>query len=249
MRLLVLGAGNCNDLELATLIAHVDELHLVDLDAESLEAGVAHQQMQHVETVRRHGGVDLSGVLPWVDASSDLPFGDQAAQTQFMSHVRSFDPLATFGSAALPPFDVVASVCLLSQLLEPIVKAVTPQQPLHLPLVQTVRRRHLELLMQWLRPGGVGFFATDFVSSDTAPELAQVSEAELPALLQRLVREQNFFTGLNPNVIQQLLRGDSEWSSRLARVDSLAPWLWNLGPRVYAVCGWRFETTSSRTPR
>ena len=42
-RLCVLGAGNCNDLDLAALLRAHREVHLVDLDAEALAQGVERQ--------------------------------------------------------------------------------------------------------------------------------------------------------------------------------------------------------------
>src|SRR6185295_19591792 len=42
-RLCVLGAGNCNDLDLPALLGAYREVHLVDLDEEALNRGVARQ--------------------------------------------------------------------------------------------------------------------------------------------------------------------------------------------------------------
>src|SRR5690349_5752462 len=62
-RLCVLGAGNCNDLDLAALLAVHREVHLVDLDAEALAHGVERQGRADNPAVRCHGGLDVTGVL------------------------------------------------------------------------------------------------------------------------------------------------------------------------------------------
>jgi len=258
---LVLGAGNCNDLDLPRILATTPSLHLVDLDAESLQDGAARQGCVGHERLRLHGGIDLAGLLGQVRSHDDWPFGEPPGPERLVDQVADYQPplaAAIFAKSDAssidpksnsPAFDVVVSACLLSQILEPVLAAVTPRQPLHLPLVQAVRLRHLQLLVEWLKPGGVGILATDVVSSDTCPELAGTARERLRPLLQQLIAQHNFFTGLNPQVLDQLFRTGPRVAEKLARVDALAPWSWNLGPRVYAVCGWRFETTSCRTLR
>lgn len=66
-RLVVLGAGNCNDLELSKVVAAFTEVHLVDIDAVAMEAGVERQGMQSATGLRLHGGEDVR--LP-LDAGS-----------------------------------------------------------------------------------------------------------------------------------------------------------------------------------
>src|SRR2546427_6062344 len=62
-RVCVLGAGNCNDLDLATLLHTFQEIHLVDLDAEALTHGVARQGLENNPAVRTHGGLDVTGMF------------------------------------------------------------------------------------------------------------------------------------------------------------------------------------------
>src|SRR5688500_2807655 len=61
-RLLVLGAGNCNDLDLQGLLRSFSELHLVDIDAEALDWGVNEQGLSGNEQIVLHGGLDVTGI-------------------------------------------------------------------------------------------------------------------------------------------------------------------------------------------
>ncbi len=56
-RLRVLGAGNCNDPNLPTLLKPFSEVHLVDLDADSLASGFA------VSRVGLRGVFAVSGLI------------------------------------------------------------------------------------------------------------------------------------------------------------------------------------------
>lgn len=230
-RLCVLGAGNCNDLDLPQLLARFGEIHLVDLDGEALSAGVAAQHLDADSRVALHSGIDLTGLN---------------ARLSHWSHDQPPPPseiealLATTASATpLPlkwPFETVASVCLLSQLLEAVNLTLGETHSQYLPLVQAVRARHLRQAVSLCRPGGQLVLVTDFVSSDTCPELATVAEAQLPALAEQLVLAQNFFTGLNPFLLRQLFASDPWLAPRITQPRLFPPWRWHFPTRSYAVC-------------
>jgi hypothetical protein len=133
------------------------------------------------------------------------------------------------------PVDVVASVCLLSQIVESIGLSVGQEHPQFLQLLTAVRVHHLQTMVGLLRPGGRFVLVTDFVSSDTCPQLAETAEAQLPGLAARLIAEHNFFTGVNPFVLRSLLSNDARLSGQLEQVQLIRPWLWTFPTRVYAV--------------
>ena len=56
--LCVLGAGNCNDVDLKALTEAFEEVHLVDLDAPALEAAVERQGVKESPRMKLHGGID-----------------------------------------------------------------------------------------------------------------------------------------------------------------------------------------------
>lgn len=228
-RLCVLGAGNCNDLDLSQLVQAFGELHLVDIDGLALQSAAERQNDGTRERLRLHGDVDLSGL------AASLARGDGSAE-QLMAAVES-TPLPSVLDGT---FDVVASICTLTQILEVVLKAFEPTESHFVPLVQALRLRHLRQLTSALRPGGRAVLITDVVSSETCGELATAAEWQLPGLLQQLVATRNFFTGVNPFILWQLLATGGDGRYDIRDVRPLSPWTWDLGPRVYAVCGWTF---------
>ncbi|MEY9997929.1 hypothetical protein ABIE67_010048 [Streptomyces sp. V4I8] len=62
-RLVVLGAGNCNDLELGKVVKAFSTVHLLDLDSVAMATGVERQGMRSAAGLRIHGGVDVTAPL------------------------------------------------------------------------------------------------------------------------------------------------------------------------------------------
>jgi SAM-dependent methyltransferase len=230
-RLCVLGAGNCNDLDLPQLLTAFSEVYLVDLDGEALFAGVAAQNLTADARLRLHAGIDVTGLnnrlSDWTCAQPP-----SAADADVLLAAAAADADLPLGG----PFDIVASVCLLSQLLEAVQLALGETHSHYLPLVQAVRGRHLRQAVQLCRPGGRLVIVTDFVSSDTCRDLVTVAEAQLPALAEQLVIAQNFFTGLNPFLLRRLFLSDPWLAARVAQPQLSKPWRWHFPTRVYAVC-------------
>jgi hypothetical protein len=236
-RLCVLGAGNCNDLDLALLRQRYAQIDLLDLDGAALSAGVGRQGFSQAPALNLHGNVDLSGLLDrmagWsahtVIADAEL----EACRTE---------PTRTIG-CLLPDasFDAVVSTCLLSQLIDSVVDAVGIGHSRVHDLVAAVRAGHLRLLMHLLAPGGHGFLVTDLVSSDTAPMLASVPQEGVPALTAQLIAAGNHFLGVAPAQLTAALQTDPMLVAQLRELDYARPWLWTLGPRLYAVYAIRMQ--------
>jgi hypothetical protein len=235
-RLCVLGAGNCNDLDLNVLLRHHREVHLVDLDAAALAQGVARQGLASHAAIHQHGAVDVTGVI---DRAGQ--WSPQAAVPDDELARCADEPVRRVSPALAGPFDVTASTCLLSQLVQMIVGTLGEAHPRFLAAVQAVRAGHLRLLADLVAPGGLGVLITDFVSSDSFAPLGTLSEEALAAVAPELIRAQNFFHGANPAVLTSLLRTDPAIAPHVAALECVRPWLWDLGPRVYAVCAWKFR--------
>jgi hypothetical protein len=234
LRLCVLGAGNCTDLDLHELLKTFHELHLVDLDHEALANGVRRQRLFDSPIVHRHGGIDVTGCLDEIASwSPTTPIAAEAVKSCAASF-RTVLPM-------LPgPFDVVVSACLLSQLLRGVVMAIGESHPQFLDAIQAVRTGHLRLLAELVAPGGCGLLATDLVSSDTYPSLRFVPDENLSGVLARLVHERNFFHGLNPAIVASFFRTDLVGAAAISKAETIRPWRWDFGTRVYAVYAIRF---------
>jgi hypothetical protein len=235
-RLCVLGAGNCNDLDLGLLLEAYREVHLVDLDTEALAGGVRRQAARGSPTVHTHGGVDVTGMLEtlagWSPATS---VRDEDLSAIVQGPVRSL-------AAVLPgPFETVASTCLLSQLIGSVVQTLGEAHPRFVQSIQAVRTGHLRLLAHLVAPGGSGLLISDLVSSETFPSLGTVPDESLSSVLAQLIHQGNFFHGVNPAVVTSFFRSDPEVAPQVAELELVWPWLWDLGPRLYAVYALKFR--------
>src|SRR3954464_4205546 len=75
-RACVLGAGNCNDLDLRWMSEVFGEVHLVDLDADAVAAGIERQKMSQSGGLRIHAPIDLTGIADLSGAWKDAPPAD-----------------------------------------------------------------------------------------------------------------------------------------------------------------------------
>ena len=234
--LCVLGAGNCNDLDLQRLAELFGSVHLVDLDGEALSAAVERQGVAGEPSIAIQGGVDLAGVCDELAKfTPSQPPGDADVERIITAAISNTAPVGP------DIFDVVVSTCLLSQLHNAVVKSIGETHPRFLEMLLAVRHGHLRLLTCLVRPGGRGVLVSDFTSSDTTPELPTVPPAELPELLGRVLKQGNFFHGVNPFMLASLFQRDPVIAPLVSDVRLSRPWRWNFGPRVYAVAAIDFE--------
>lgn len=229
-RVCLLGAGNCNDVDLNSLVEQRADVLLVDLDADALQQGITRQNLTQRSEVQLQANSDLTGLF------DQLQLRNSSGKLYSAQDVQDLVAQAeTYSANDLPGgFDVVASMCLLSQLIEGVLHCI-PDPQLALPLLQAVRQRHLRLLLEQCRPGGRAILFSEIVSSDTCPELRVTPDDELPQLLMRMLSEGNFFTGIHPGIIQQELHSCPPVNSFVAEVRTAAPWNWPFLNRTYAV--------------
>ncbi len=223
--LALLGAGNANDVDLSELVNHYDSVTLIDLDEDALRLAFKELSLEQRTKVTCLGGVDVTGIF------ASLASADTSSRDGVRSIIRQTM------SARLPSnkrFDVVASTCLISQLIDSINMVMPAQHPLYLELVLAVRNRHIEQIAELLVSGGKGVLISDFVASETAPELATLKTSQLLAAAQNWIRQNNFFTGCNPNAIHQFL-ADSSKRLEIVGVTMKGPWRWDIGTKMFAV--------------
>ena len=234
-RLCVLGAGNCNDLDLSRLARFYPEIHLIDLDGEALLAGTARQSIADLSNLHLHTGIDVTGVLETLSMCHPGQLNQENID-RAISQARGFVGLSFLGS-----FDTVVSTCLLTQIMDSVASLCCARR-LPLGLLQALRLRHFRLLAELLSPGGTGILVTDFSSSDIVPELSEIPNKALSLLGDELIRHHLHFSGTNPRKIRALFETDPLLSSLVHQVQVTQPWLWNLTPnRCFIVCAVQFK--------
>ncbi len=229
-RLCVLGAGNTNDLDLPALLAAHREVHLVDLDPLALEGGVVRQGVGHEPRLHLHGGLDLTAMIDAFGRWSPLDPVSRA----------DLEALVEWPSRRVPPalpgrFDVVASTCLLSQIVGNAFVGLGGHHPQLDDAVGAIRLGHLRLLAELARPGGRVVLVSDVVNSERVPELLKLPEPDLAGLLRELSEKGGTIRGMNPSKLMNLFRRDPVLASKIGEVEVVPPWRWKLYRRVYLV--------------
>jgi hypothetical protein len=237
--LTILGAGNCNDICLRTCLNQYRSIALVDLDEEAMHGAMERQQVVS-DQVKVYGNIDLTGC---VDAMSDVTSEGYVRESTAGDACR-FETLAKH-ARAIGPCEVVASTCLLSQLIETVTTRLGGKPEQQTSAAVAIRQRHLQDMMSLTSTGGMGVLITDFVSSDTAPELLRVEPLDVAGFAAECIQRGNFFTGTNPHAIRRELTSGGAGFPAHATVS--APWIWKLGCRVYLVASVEFQAMISST--
>ena len=112
-RICVLGAGNCNDLDLSWLTKVYSQAHLIDLDADSLALAVERQRPSETGSICLWAPFDLSGIGDVLRNWRKTPPGDDQIR-QCLELLQRASPEHPWGKEQ---FDVVLSPCVLSQIL------------------------------------------------------------------------------------------------------------------------------------
>src|SRR5438552_2746740 len=127
LSLCVLGAGNCNDVDLAALLPRFREVVLVDIDAESVTLAREQQPAEVRGVLKVRAPLDFSGLDQILKASDQtLPISWDVAG----GLARSIDST---------PFDIVCSICVLSQLIDQVRARLEEEPERCLKAVQSVR--------------------------------------------------------------------------------------------------------------
>lgn len=223
-RLAVLGAGNMNDLDLGALVDRFEELHLVDLDREALQRGLARQAESVRARLTPHAPVDVTGSLARLKAHVKAP-----------PSPADLDGLIQAPAAAVPgvlpgPFDCVLSDCLLGQIMHSCRRALGDSLNLGM-VAQAAAMGHLHLLGQLCRPGGTVLLVTDTVSSETYPLQELWAEQPPLELLTYLEKTDNTFSGTGPAYVRRLLNREP-LRPQFESARLVEPWLWQLGDKV-----------------
>jgi hypothetical protein len=224
-RVCVLGAGNCNDIDLQLLARTFEQVTLADIDLQAVQDAVVRQGSYPNIAI---APLDVTGVLGILGTETPGKVGlaiDALRQRRMMGR-RS--PLGTF--------DVVISSCLLTQIIFNTRLAVTADDPAFPELLDALRLDHLHLLCELLAPGGLGILATDVISTDLAPYLPAIPEALFAEAATKLIDLGICMAGAHPWQIRRLMEGDEDLRRQLQGVQTLGPWRWTMrADLVYVV--------------
>jgi hypothetical protein len=229
--LCVLGAGNCNDLDLKWLTEVFAQVHLVDIDPDAVESARRRQGVEGSSAIKVHAPVDLTGVADLLSTWKMRPPEDQEV-------VRCIRQSGETPMPQLGPFDVVLSPCVLTQLLNPLRQSIGRSHPRFYEALGAMRRRHLRLMASLLKERRKAVVLIDLISSEVYEELPRVPETDLSAFMERFTARGKSFVGLDPSAIRRAVEDDAELRTTFKPMRMTPPWLWHLSLRrtflVYA---------------
>jgi hypothetical protein len=221
--LAILGAGNCNDLDLERLAAAFDSIDLIDLDEEAVRNARSRLPPHVAVKVAARAPVDLSGALVqlwgWrgkTIAPADLRELPNAAVARILAAVPS-------------GYDTVLSACMLSQIMHGCYVALGEHRQLA-DVGGALAVAHLYALSALARPGGQVVLITDTVSSDTYPLRELWDDQQPSALLAQLDQVGNVLSGTSVSFVRRALADPRALTSERPR--PFAPWLWQMHPDV-----------------
>jgi hypothetical protein len=215
-RICVLGAGNCNDLDLRWLAEAYSEVRLVDIDRGALERAAGRQGV--AGKVVLESPVDLTGIDEVV-ASWKGRRVSEAEVSRAVELVNGQSSMVNGGG-----FDVVLSPCVLSQLLCGVRDVLGKDHPGWPGLKAAIRARHLRTVVGMARAGGRGVVVVDLSSTSAIAGLDRAREEDWGDLMRVAVRDGKCFRGLEPGELREALGREGVGEVRVG-----GPWVWHLG--------------------
>jgi hypothetical protein len=232
--LCLLGTGNGNDVNLARLAEDFERIALVDLDCAALARAVGRLDADRKRRIDCYSPIDLSGILPVLESWRSVRKPTDEEITEVVKAARAVRR-PDVGS-----FDVVASTCMLTQLIDSVYMALSKEHRRCVELVLEVVNRHLEIMLELLNEGGSGVLVTDFVASEDADGLAPLNELRLPRAV-KWVHERDIFTGANPFAIRDYLNRSRPPGRFAVDAQVCGPWRWEIGPKPLGVAAVTFR--------
>lgn len=235
-RLAILGAGNCNDLALEAIVPRYERVRLVDIDREAIERARERLPEAVAARIDLQAPVDLGGGLSELGRFRKRPATAAELGALPGAALRA-------GLDAVPDrFDVVASTCLLSQLVHGCQELLGPRHPQIQEIGCAVVVAHMRLCTELLRPGGTALVITDMVSSDTYPLEELWGERPPWMMVDELEATGNHLSGTTPTFLRRILNTDPAVAPNTLAVGLEEPWLWTLSEEeTYLVYALRFE--------
>lgn len=246
-KILIIGAGNCNDVDLVTFTQNFSEVHLLDIDEEALNFGIKHQLGSQTHNVSLH----ITDVTQIADSYNKLlknPFHSTANRNINALRNLSFPSVPSLKEA----FNIVVSQCIISQIVEPAVRLWTKEKDLKkAKLFKTLAGElvvaHLKEMAAYLSKGSTGVVITDVVSSEA---VGNFSEHTIQDILYNcyynstsLIYGKNLF-GTNIVNIFHSYKKDLSTIIQLevANPQNAPAWIWEMSKtKQYIVQGFIFQ--------
>jgi len=224
-RLCVLGAGNCNDLDLTWLVEAFAEVHLVDIDPAALERAVARQGVSGHARLRLHAPFDLTAI-------AELMAGWKGRRVEEAEVDRAIEA-ARSGEARVAEggFDLVLSPCVLSQLWCGARDLVGKDHPKWPALKTAIGARHVRTMTQSLGANGRGVAIVDLTSTKSVPGLERARPDDAAKVLEMSLGTGKYFKGLAP---REMVEAFTRAGAKVCEVS--APWVWHLAWRKAFLC-------------
>lgn len=224
--LALLGAGNCNDVDLPAFAARFREVHLVDLDREAVQRARDRQPQETRARVVLHAPVDLGGGFGRLNRLKKRTVGP--------ADLGALPGASTAEALAAVPVrcDLVASTCLLSQIVHTCNRVLGADHPQLEAVACALVVAHVRTLVQLAKPGGTAVLITDSATSATYP-LEELWGTRSPqAMLEELEQTDNQLSGTGPIFLRRILRTDPVVAPVVEAVAPVEPWLWRLNPEL-----------------
>ncbi|HVR61370.1 MAG TPA: hypothetical protein VMU50_05690 [Polyangia bacterium] len=224
----VLGAGNCDDLDLPFLVGAFGEVHLVDLDGDALARGIARTPEPVRRRIVTHAGIDLSGGLRLIDDWGERHPGAAGFGAS------ALDSATAISGQIGRTFGAVLSTGLLSQLARPFRRALAMTVADWKGFTNALALGHLATMLRLMRAGAAAVLACDVASSVGAPVLAelatsfQTDDVAFASAVDALVRAGRVTLNPDPRTWIQLLESQP-LAAQVAQPRLTAPWPWDLG--------------------
>ena len=219
--LTILGAGNCNSIDLPKLRSHFSKIHLVGWDAAAMERGAREQGLQDCGELLIHGGIDL---LNASRPSPENPAKQPARQSPFLE---------------IEAADVVASTGILSQMIGQELQMAKSNRDDPEQQISEIRQRHFELIISKTRVSGTGLLIDLITSSEIVSGIADPNR-DLNRLVLDAAKTQQHFSGMNPFAIHHQLANSPSIRDTIDEIKISKPWVWDATDSLLVCMAFQF---------
>lgn len=221
--LCVLGAGNCNDLDLEWLTRVYANVHLVDLDGTALESARDRQFKSQPPNLHLHAPVDLTSIAHTIATWKGREVPVEEVDAAIATVNRNTIPLQL--TNLIGHCDLVVSPCILSQIWVATRDLLGSAHPRWKSIKASLLHQHLRQINSLLKSGARGVKIVDLASTSVVRHLDQAKPHEWQSLMQLCITEGRCFRGLEPQALQSALRAQGITTP----IQIIPPWLWHLG--------------------